>query len=78
LPELAYSDGVKKCSICMFGSWVVGLTTLAVAIAAVSGHVPALALWLRVVLAIAGAVSLGFLFYQPPLAPCPRCVRANK
>jgi uncharacterized membrane protein len=62
----------------MFGSWVVGLTTLAVAIAAVSGHVPALALWLRVVLAIAGAVSLGFLFYQPLLAPCPRCVRANK
>jgi hypothetical protein len=75
---LTYSNAVKKCSICMFGSWVVGLTTLAVAIAAVTGHVPALTLPLRVILAVAGVVSLGFLFYQPPLAPCPRCVRANK
>jgi hypothetical protein len=33
---------------------------------------------MRVILAAAGAASLGFLFYQPPLAPCPRCVRANK
>jgi uncharacterized membrane protein len=62
----------------MFGSWVVGLVTLAVAIAAVSGHVPALTTWMRALLAIAGIVSLGFLFYQPPLAACPRCVRANK
>jgi hypothetical protein len=69
---------MKKCSICIFGSWVVGLTTLAVAVAAVTGRVPALTLWMRVILAAAGAISLGFLFYQPPLAPCPRCVRANK
>jgi hypothetical protein len=69
---------MKKCSICIFGSWVVGLTTLAVAIAAVTGRVPALTSWMRVVLAAAGAISLGFLFYQPPLAPCPRCMRTNK
>jgi hypothetical protein len=43
----------------------------------VTGHVPALTMSMRVILALAGVVSLGFLFYRP-LAPCPRCVRANK
>ncbi|HEY1812470.1 MAG TPA: hypothetical protein VGG74_09005 [Kofleriaceae bacterium] len=69
---------MKKCAICTLGSWVVGVTALAVGVAAVTGHVPAMTTWLRVVLAIAGVVGLGFLFYQPPLAPCPRCVRANE
>jgi uncharacterized membrane protein len=68
---------MKKCGICTFGSWVVGLTALAVGIVAVTGSFPAMTTWLRGVLALAGIVSLGFLFYQPPLAPCPRCVRAN-
>jgi hypothetical protein len=67
----------RKCLICTFGSWTVGLSALAWPAAAffwTGGPVP---LWLNVALLGVAATGIGFLWYQPPFYACPRCLAIN-
>lgn len=69
---------MRKCGICMVGSWTVGLAAVAWGLAGVFEVPVEWSLPLRVVAGLVGLTGLGFLFYQPPLKPCPRCVKANQ
>ncbi len=65
---------VKKCTVCMVGSWVVGLSAVAWGTAGIFNPF-GFVLWLRLVCGLAGVAGLGFLAYQPPFPACPRCLR---
>jgi hypothetical protein len=68
---------VKKCSICIVGSWISGLS--AIAWGAVAALDPfGFVVWLRVVCGFVGVIGIGFLVFQPPFLSCPRCVKLNK
>jgi hypothetical protein len=69
---------MKKCTVCLIGTWIVGLSALAWGVLGVTGGLSTLPVWARVMMGVVGVVGLGFLFYQPPMKPCPRCVAANR
>lgn len=67
---------MRKCGICMFGSWVVGLVAVAASLFGILSYpLPAgtLAGALYVVVLV---VAISFLYYQ--IVPCPRCARKQK
>ncbi len=64
---------MKKCTICIAGSWTVALAGLAWGIVGVSGTMIELSPVIRGLCAVVGVTALGFAVYQPPLKPCPRC-----
>lgn len=61
----------KKCFVCLFGTWAVGLFAVVWGIAALAG----LAAFLSspVLGVVIGILGLGFIWYQYPLRPCSRC-----
>ena len=64
-----------KCAVCLFGTWVVGLSALAWGIVGVNGSV-IFGSAASVVAIIVGLVGLSFLYFQYPMKPCTRCVAA--
>jgi hypothetical protein len=68
---------MKKCGICLIGTWVVGLSALAWAVVGFAGGLAQLSMWGRVLAVLVGAIGMGFLFYQPPMKPCLRCLAAS-
>lgn len=64
---------MKKCAVCIAGSWTVALAGLAWGIVGVSGTMMSPSIPLRGALVVVGLTAIGFAIYQPPLRPCPRC-----
>ena len=69
---------MKKCSRCIFGSWVVGLSAVAWGVAGALGLDLGLHGWLRPASIVVAVIGLSFLIYQAPFAPCPACVASNR
>lgn len=68
---------MKKCVICTFGSWTVGLSALAWTAVGLLGIVLPAGLGFKIITALVGITGAGFLIYQPPLQACPRCEAAT-
>ena len=68
---------MKKCPVCLFGTWVVGLSAVAWGASAIRGQAPALVGATYVAAFFVALTGIGFLVYQPPFKPCPRCVKAS-
>lgn len=66
---------MKKCAMCVVGSWVVGLGALLWAVAGVLEVTPAWTPLLRGAAVLVGAFAVGFLACQ--VTPCPMCVKVN-
>ena len=69
---------MKKCRICTIGSWVSGLSAVALGAMGLSGFWPRSNALSRSVLSLVALTGLGFLIYQPPFKPCPRCERLTR
>lgn len=69
---------MKKCTICLLGTWTVGLAAVGWGVMGALTVPITLPLWARLAAIIVGLTGLGFLFYQPPMKPCPRCLAANQ
>ncbi len=67
---------IRKCTICIFGSWVSGLSALAWGAVGIFNPF-GFELWARILLMIVGATGISFLYYQPPFPSCPRCMKVN-
>lgn len=66
---------MKKCALCVMGSWVVGLGALAWAAAAVMEVTPAWTPPVKGGAVLVGLTALGFLACQ--VKACPMCVKVN-
>ena len=69
---------MKKCRICTFGSWVSGLSAVVLGVLGPAGFRPRSSPLMRGALALIAFTGLGFLIYQPPFKPCPRCERLTR
>ena len=65
----------KKCVPCTFGSWIVGLGTVALMIVGILGLTLPTGLIANILYGVIGIIGLGFLYYQ--IVPCPRCMKRN-
>ncbi len=64
-----------KCTVCLMGTWVVGLSAVAWGVVASMGGITGEVVSLGFLLGLAG---LWFLWFQFPFRPCPRCVAVSR
>jgi hypothetical protein len=69
---------MKKCTICLIGTWTVGLAAMAWGALALLGIDLMWPIWGKIMAVTVGLTGLGFLYYQPPMKPCPRCASLNR
>jgi len=65
----------KKCFVCAWGSWVVGLSAVALVIAGIFELTLPTGLLAKIIYVGIGINAIGFVYYQ--IVPCPMCARKN-